>query len=83
MADLKALPGLGEKRGRDRLKKEYRNKHLVLFPIRLDIAVTDTDQAWAADIRRPRHIGDFSRWQDHNTYQHAFERLLRALQAKG
>ena len=54
----------------------------VLFPIRLDSAVMDTDQAWAADIRRTRHVGDFSRWKDYDAYQKAFERLLRDLKAE-
>jgi hypothetical protein len=39
----------------------------------------ETDQAWAADIRLTRHIGDFNRWKDHDAYQAAFERLLRDL----
>ena len=37
----------------------------------------DTDQARAADIRRTRHIGDFTNWEDHDAYQKPFERLLR------
>ena len=41
----------------------------------------DTDQAWAAKLRRTRHIGDFSRWKDHDAYQQAFESLLRDLKA--
>jgi hypothetical protein len=36
---------------------------------------------WAADLRRNRHIGDFAHWKDYNTYQRAFTRLLRDLQA--
>jgi hypothetical protein len=36
----------------------------VLFPIRLDNGVMETDEAWAADIRRTRHIGDFSEWKN-------------------
>jgi uncharacterized protein YjbI with pentapeptide repeats len=54
----------------------------VLFPIRLDDAVMETGKAWAADIRRTRHMGDFSHWQDHNSYQKAFQRLLRDLQGE-
>jgi hypothetical protein len=54
----------------------------VLFPIRLDGAVMKTDQAWAADIRRTRHIGDFSNWKNHDEYKKAFDRLLRDLNAK-
>ena len=53
----------------------------VLFPIRLDPAVMDTDKAWASKLRRQRHIGDFTRWKDHNAYQKAFDRLMRDLKA--
>ncbi len=52
-----------------------------LFIIRLDDAVMETDQAWAASLRRMRHIGDFRAWKDHNLYQKSFERLLRDLKA--
>jgi hypothetical protein len=51
----------------------------VLFPIRIDEAVMKTSEAWAADIRRKRHMGDFSCWHDHTSYQKAFQRLLRDL----
>jgi hypothetical protein len=42
----------------------------------------NTIKAWAADLRRTRHIGDFTRWKDHDSYQKAFERLLRDLEAE-
>jgi len=54
----------------------------VLFPIRLDEAVMQTEQAWGADIRRTRHIGDFTRWKDHDAYQQSFQRPLRDLKAE-
>jgi TIR domain len=41
-------------------QREARHKRPVLFPIRLDNEVMQTDQAWAADVRRTRHIGDFT-----------------------
>lgn len=53
---------------------------LVLFPIRLDDAVMQTNTAWAGDIRRTRFIGDFRQWQDGAAYQQALQRLLRDLQ---
>jgi hypothetical protein len=56
---------------------------IVLFPIRVDDGIMSTDQAWAADIRRTRHIGDFSHRTDKESYQRAFERLLRDLKAAG
>src|SRR5205807_6274097 len=62
-------------------EKERQQKRLVLFPIRLDNAVMETRQAWAADIRRTRHIGDFRQWQDDTAYQGALQRLLRDLHA--
>ena len=39
----------------------------------------DTNQAWAAKLRRTRHIGNFNRWQDEAAYQKALDRLLRDL----
>ena len=42
----------------------------------------ETNQAWAADIRRTRHIGDFTDRKDHDSYKKAFDRLLRDLQAE-
>jgi hypothetical protein len=56
--------------------------HTVLFPLRLDDAVMKTDRAWAADIRRTRHIGDFTDWKDQDAFQVAFDRLLRDLKAE-
>jgi hypothetical protein len=43
----------------------------------------ETDQAWAASLRRTRHIGDFRAWKDHDQYQKSFDRLLRDLKAQG
>ncbi len=63
-------------------KERRQDNKPVLFPIRLDDAVMKTDQAWAADIRRTRHVGDFRTWRDHDAYQKAFARLLRDLKAE-
>ena len=72
-----------EKEVETAFEKEHRQGGKpVLFPIRLDDAVVQTDQAWAADIRRTRHIGDFTHWKDHDAYQQAFQRLLRDLKAE-
>ena len=71
-----------EKEVETAFEKERKNPgKTVLFPIRLDDAVMDTDKAWAADIRRTRHIGDFTDWKNHDSYKQAFERLLRDLKA--
>ncbi len=64
------------------IEREHREKRLVLFPVRIDDAVINSDQAWAASLRRMRHIGDFSRWKDHDSYSKAFSRLLRDLKAE-
>jgi len=54
----------------------------ILFPIRLDDSVMKTSQAWAAEIRRLRHIGDFRHWEDPDSYKGVFERLLRDLRVE-
>jgi uncharacterized protein YjbI with pentapeptide repeats len=60
-------------------EREDRDKKLVLFPVRLDDAIMDASESWAADLRRTRHIGDFSRWKDHDFYRASFEQLLHDL----
>ena len=62
-------------------EREDREKRTVLFPIRIDDAVMNAPQPWAADIRRMRHIGDFRQWEVNSAYQEAFKRLLRDLKA--
>lgn len=66
---------------KERKAKERSEDKTVLFPIRLDAAVMESDTAWAASIRRTRHIGDFRLWKEHDAYQEAFERLLRDLKS--
>jgi hypothetical protein len=61
--------------------RERRDKRTILFPIRLDDTIMDAVDGWAADIRRSRHIGDFTNWKDHDSYQKAFDRLLRDLKS--
>jgi hypothetical protein len=70
-----------EKEVETAFENEQKEKRSMLFPVRLDDAVMKTDQAWAADIRRTRHIGDMSAWKDHDHYQAAFDRPLRDLKA--
>ena len=63
-------------------EKEQQQGQRVLFPIRLDDSVMQASKAWAANIRRRKHIGDFTRWKSHDDYQQALERLLRDLKAE-
>jgi len=63
------------------MEREDRDKRTMLFPIRIDDAVMDAKQPWAADIRRARHIGDFREWENHPSYVKALDRLLRDLKA--
>jgi uncharacterized protein YjbI with pentapeptide repeats len=64
------------------LKEEDRRGESVLWPVLLDDAVIQTDQAWAADIRRTQRMGDFSQWTDREAYQRSFDRLLEDLQTE-
>ena len=71
-----------EKEVETAFEKERLHDKTVLFPIRLDDIVMTTTQAWAADIRRTRHIGDFREWKSHDAYQMALSRLLRDLKSE-
>lgn len=62
-------------------EEERKRGKTVLFPIRLDDVVMDTNEAWAAKLRA-RHIGDFTRWKEHDEYQKSFARVLRDLTVK-
>lgn len=64
------------------MEKERRQGKMVLFPITLDNAVWDSEEAWAAKVRREHHIGDFRYWKEHDAYQAAFKRLIRDLKAE-
>jgi len=47
----------------------------VLFPIRIDDAVMETERAWAVDLRK-KHIADFRNWGDRSSYREALVKLL-------
>ncbi len=61
------------------LERERKEGKEVLFPIAIDDEGFTSQQAWAADIRRKRHIGDFRKWKSHDDYTNAFDRLVRDL----
>ena len=56
-------------------------RRTVLVPIKIDHTVEETDRTWARQIKRTRHIGDFTQWEDNDAYQKALARLLRDLNA--
>jgi hypothetical protein len=47
------------------LTKEGEGQPHVLFPIRFDETVMQLAGGWPALIRNMRHIGDFTRWKQH------------------
>jgi hypothetical protein len=63
-------------------EQEQKRNTTVLFPIRLDDAVMDTEKAWASKLRRSRHVGNFIEWKDHDSYQKSFDRVLKDLKAE-
>ena len=64
-------------------EREDREKRDVLFPIRLDDSIFESTEAWANDIRRSRHIGDFRTWKNHDDYTTSFDRLVKDLKKEG
>jgi TIR domain-containing protein len=59
-------------------EEERKRGDVVLFPVRIDDAVMQTSEAWAAKLRA-RHIGDFTQ---RDSYQKSFERLMRDLRVE-
>src|SRR5262249_58056892 len=64
------------------LEEERTRKNVVLFPVRIDDAVMQTSEACARLLRGHRHIGVFTRWKEHDSYQKSFERLVRDLRVE-
>jgi hypothetical protein len=64
------------------MDKEQEGKPPVLFPVRVDDTVMESTAGWSAHIKRTRHIGDFTRWKNHDDYEKAFSRLLRDLKSE-
>ncbi len=63
------------------LHLEGERKKNSLFPVRIDDAVMVSKMGWAGNVKRLRHIGDFTQWKQHDAYQSAFDRLLQDLKA--
>jgi len=61
------------------LEEEVRRESMLLFPIRIDDSVMTTTASWASNVRRLRHIGDFTAWRDDQAYAGALQRLLNDL----
>ena len=62
--------------------EERRRKELILFPLRLDDTIMDSDEPWAGKLRDNRNIGNFTRWRDNDAYRATLERVLRDLKAR-
>lgn len=62
-------------------EEERQRKETMLFPIRLDDAVLETNEAWASKLRA-RNIGDFTGWKEYDRYKARFDRVLRDLKAE-
>ncbi|GMQ79086.1 MAG: toll/interleukin-1 receptor domain-containing protein [Anaerolineae bacterium] len=60
------------------LAEERLRNRTVLFPLRLDDAVMESNVGWAGTVRQ-RHIADFGGWQDDSNYKKTFDRLMRDL----
>jgi hypothetical protein len=71
-------------------KREAREKRRMLFPVRLvefealrDWECFDPDSGKdSARELREYYVPDFSNWKDHDSYQKAFDRLLKDLKAE-
>lgn len=58
---------------------ELNSKKNILYPVRLDAVVLDTNRAWATHLRSTREIEDFSKWKDQTAYEKAKAQLLKQI----
>jgi hypothetical protein len=63
-------------------EKERKKESYVLFPIRIDDEVFESNTGWANHLKNVRNIGDFKNWDDDKKYQRSFKRLLEALKSE-
>ena len=69
-----------EKEVETALDRERVTRTPIVFPIAIDTSVDGVvTTAWAKDIVRMRHIGDFRQWRDPERYANAVRRLLHDL----
>jgi hypothetical protein len=80
---------VGEDRDCEGPQREVKDGKRVLFPVRLvgfevlrdwECFDSDTGKDSAREIRE-YFIPDFSNWKDHDSYQTAFQRLVKDLKA--
>ncbi|MFY9608373.1 MAG: toll/interleukin-1 receptor domain-containing protein [Blastocatellia bacterium] len=61
------------------LAREHNATHTIVLPLRLDDSILQINIGWPAFIKNTRNIGNFRKWKDPDSYQKAFDRLVRDL----
>lgn len=61
------------------LSIENHHNMCVLYPVRIDEAVMESEIEWVNHLKRQRQIGDFTNWKTQDLYKHAFSRFVRDL----
>ena len=61
------------------LAKERETGRTVLFPVRIDDAIWQTDTAWALHIKDRVNIGDMTAWESKAGFASAFDSMLKWL----
>lgn len=61
------------------MEKEYKTSDTLFIPIRIDDSLWQLETAWGNKIKRTRHIGDFSRWQNRDEYLKSFKKLIMSI----
>ena len=64
------------------IDREIDQQRIILYPIRIDDSVLESQEGWAAALKKRRHIGDFTQWSDPQEYQRTFDQFLKHLQPK-
>lgn len=61
------------------LKEEDKQKRIILFPVRIDEAVLESELDWLGKLRENRQIIDFSGWEENELFENAVTALLATI----
>ena len=62
--------------------KERREGYPIVFPLWIDDIALQSTRWWIEQIKRRDYIGDFTQWNDENTYRQALGVLLEVLRGE-
>ena len=64
------------------MAEERNQNRAVLFPLRLDNSIMDSEQKWIAKLQQTHPMYDFSAWENWEAYYNQFYLLVKDLKTR-